>query len=393
MPSRVSLAWHNLVHNRRRLAVALGGISFAVILMFMETGFENALLDSTVQVLRDLDADLIIASKAEYSLTAGQSFDRRRLLQARPCPGVASVSPLYIESFVADFKPPRGKRHPIRVLAIEPHDPVFLSPEIFDQAAAFADRGTALFDVKGKPAYGVFVGSPGSSMPESMPGGIELSGQALRLVGTFSLGTDFANDGNLVMSSANFARYFPDPTGGDRLDAITLGLVRVDAGVDAKAVQQQLQSSLPDDVAVYSKDDFVARELAFWRASTPIGYIFSVGKIMGFIVGVVICYQIIYADVAGHLREFATLKAMGYRHRYFVAVVLRQSLYLSVLGFVPGLLVSLALYHILASSTGLLLILNVQRAMIVLLLTLAMCVTSGILATRKLWSADPAELF
>jgi putative ABC transport system permease protein len=389
MSLRVSLAWQNLTHNRRRLAVALGGISFAVILMFMETGFENALLDSTVQVIRDLDADLIIASKAEYSLTAGQAFNRRRLVQARPVPGVAAVSPLYIESFVADFKPPRGKRHPIRVLALEPRDPIFLSPEIGAHAAALAERNTALFDVKGKPAYGIVDAATRSTMPE----GIELSGQALRLVGTFALGTDFANDGNLVMSAANFARYFPDPAGGDRLDAVTLGVVRMEPGADARQVLPQLQAALPDDVAVYSKDDFIARELAFWRASTPIGYIFTVGTIMGFVVGVVICYQIIYADVAGHLREFATLKAMGYPHRYFVGVVLRQSLYLSVLGFIPGLLASLALYHILASSTGLLLILNFQRAAIVLLLTLAMCATSGALATRKLWSADPAELF
>ena len=114
---------------------------------------------------------------------------------------------------------------------------------------------------------------------------------------------------------------------------------------------------------------------------------------MGFFVGVVICYQVIYADVAGHLREFATLKAMGYPQRYFVGLVLRQSLYLSLFGFIPGLLASLVLYAALAEYTGLLLILNARRALLVLLLTVAMCAISGTLAMRKLWSADPAELF
>ncbi len=388
MLHRVPLAWQNLTHNRRGLAVAIGGIGFAVILMFMETGFENALLDSTVKVVEELNADIIVASKAEYSLTAGQSFSRRRLLQAEACAGVASASPLYIESFSADFKPPRGKRHPIRVLAFEPADQAFLIPQVIEQTASLASRDAALFDMHGKPAYGIDANRPNATRE-----GIELSGRSLRIVGTFGLGTDFANDGNLIMSAANFARYFPRRGPADPLDAVTLGLVRVEENEDVRTVQSRLVAALPDDVAVYTKPEFIARELAFWRRSTPIGYIFAVGTIMGFFVGVVICYQVIYADVASHLREFATLKAMGYPQRYFVGLVLRQALYLSLFGFIPGLLVSLVLYSVLAEYTGLLLILNVRRAGLVLLLTVAMCALSGALAMRKLWSADPAELF
>jgi putative ABC transport system permease protein len=385
---RVPLAWQNLTHNRRRLAVAIGGIGFAVILMFMETGFENALIDSTVKVLEDLNADIIVTSKAQYSLTAGQAFSRRRLLQAEACAGVASASPLYIESFVADLKTPGTKRHPIRVLAFDLADRAILLPDVVEQTNALAERGAALFDVKGKPAYNI-----DARRLTAAPEGLELSGKSVRLVGTFSLGTDFANDGNLIMSAANFARYFPSRTGRDPLDAVTLGLVRVDPYEDVSVVQERLIAALPDDVAVFTKPQFIAQEMAFWRRSTPIGYIFAVGTIMGFFVGIVICYQVIYADVAKHLREFATLKAMGYRNRYFVGLVLRQSLYLSLLGFVPGLLASMVLYAALANYTGLLLILTAKRALLVLLLTIAMCAISGTLAMRKLWSADPAELF
>ena len=137
----------------------------------------------------------------------------------------------------------------------------------------------------------------------------------------------------------------------------------------------------------------IERERNFWRHSTPIGYIFLVGTVIGFLVGMVICYQIINADIADHMPEFATLKAMGYRNRYFVGFVLMESVYLSLLSFVPGMLVSLGLYEALARSTGLLMILNVPRAASVLLLTLAMCIASGCLAMRKVLAADPAELF
>jgi len=44
MNLRTPLAWKNLTHDVRRLAVAVSGVAFAVILIFMELGFLNALL-------------------------------------------------------------------------------------------------------------------------------------------------------------------------------------------------------------------------------------------------------------------------------------------------------------------------------------------------------------
>jgi putative ABC transport system permease protein len=196
------------------------------------------------------------------------------------------------------------------------------------------------------------------------------------------------------MSAANFARYFPwRGTADDPLGTVDLGIVRLDDPAAADDVAAKLQAALPGDVTVWTKDGLIEREIDFWRASTPIGYIFAVGTIMGFVVGIVICYQTIYTDISNHMPEFATLKAMGYRSRYFFAIVLRQSLYLAALGFVPGLIVSFICYQILAAATGLLLDLNLLRAASVLLLTIAMCLASGMLAIRKLLAADPAELF
>jgi putative ABC transport system permease protein len=386
----VPLAWKNLTHNRRRLIVAVGGIAFAVVLMFMQQGFENALFDSTVQVLVELDADLLLTSRSQYSLTSGEKFLRRRIHQARRGEGVRSVDPLYIESFSADYKPAGGKRHPIRVLAFELDAHVFRSEEIRSQLAKLRRPDTAIIDRMSKP---VFRASRDERELLQQPPG-ELSGKTIRLAGSFALGTDFANDGNLITSATNFARYFPwRGTTDDPLGTVDLGIVRLDDPTTAEDVRAKLQEALPSDVAVWTKEGLIEREVDFWRASTPIGYIFAVGTIMGFVVGIVICYQTIYTDISNHMPEFATLKAMGYRTGYFFAVVLRQSLYLAVLGFVPGLTVSFVSYQTLAAATGLLLDLNLVRASSVLLLTMAMCLASGMLAIRKLLAADPAELF
>jgi putative ABC transport system permease protein len=65
--------------------------------------------------------------------------------------------------------------------------------------------------------------------------------------------------------------------------------------------------------------------------------IFGFGVLIGVLVGLVIVYQVLSADVADHMREYATFKAMGYGPRFFLGIVLEEALVLGVLGFLPGL--------------------------------------------------------
>ncbi|MBW3598693.1 MAG: ABC transporter permease DevC [Planctomycetes bacterium] len=387
---RIPLAYKNLTHDYRRLAVAVGGIGFAVLLMFMQTGFRFALLDSTVAVIDDLNADLIIASRAKFALPSEQRFPRQRLVQAESCPGVAAAAPLYVENPVAVLRRPGDKGHPIRVLAFPEGEPVFAIPQVAQRAEELERPFTALIDRESKSKFGV----PVDDLEKLRNHRAELSGRRIRFIGAFSMGTDFANDGNVIMTARNFTRYFPfRARGNDPLSIVDLGVVRVQEGAEPAAVKERLAGLLPDDVRVFTKSEFRDAETEFWRTSTPVGYIFGVGMALGFVVGVIICYQIIYASISSHMPEFATLKAMGYRDRYFISLVVFESVYLSVLGFVPGLLVSWLLYAVLAEWTGLLMLLTPPRAALVYLFTVAMCVTSGCLAMRRALAADPAELF
>ena len=114
---------------------------------------------------------------------------------------------------------------------------------------------------------------------------------------------------------------------------------------------------------------------------------------MGLVVGAIICYQIQFTDISEHMPEFATLKAMGYGPSYFWSVILCQSLYLACLGFLPGLAASIGLYALLAESSGLIMSMTLDRIVLVWSLTLLMCLVSGSLAIRKLFTTDPASLF
>jgi len=117
------------------------------------------------------------------------------------------------------------------------------------------------------------------------------------------------------------------------------------------------------------------------------------GTIIGFIVGTVIVYQILYSEVADHLPEYATLKAMGYTQKYLLVVVLQEALILAILGYIPGFTFAIFLYDLARNATLLPIVMTSSRAVMVLVLTILMCFTSGAIAVQKLRAADPADIF
>ncbi len=384
------LAWKNLTHDPRRLVVACGGVSFAVLLMYMELGFLNALLDSNVEIIRRVEADLIIVNKARFALVASDRFPLQRLYQVRGKEGV-SVYPLYLESAGAVLRRQGQKGYSIRVIAFDLDHPLLEPESVAAHKNSLRSPGMALADTKSHPDYGI--PADDALLPQYEA---ELTGQKLRLAGKFTLCTDFGNDGNLLMSEQNFARFFPLRGGGnDPLSVVDIGIVQVKPGaaLSLENLKTQLKQELPGDVNVFTKQEFIDRERHFWSVSTPVGYIFLVGTVIGFVVGVIICYQIIHADIAEHLPEFATLKAMGYSTFYFVWLVIGEGLYLSLIGFIPGAFLSYGLYMLLAYRTGLLMEFRPDVSGIVLLSTIVMCVSSGVFALRKLLLTDPASLF
>ncbi len=381
---RIPIAWSNLTHDKRQLLTSVAGISFAVFLMFTEVGFLNGMYDSQVELVHQLNADLIITNALKQTITLNEPFSKRRLYQAMVLPGVQAAYPLYIKSYAWWKNQASRKLRPIRVLAFKPEHPVFLNPDIVARATALHMPDTVLIDAKSKPYFG------------KRQAGIvtELSGKQIRVVGTFRLGTDFSNEGNVIMSDRNFLKHFSAKREREtRLDRVEIGIVQVRPDANSAAVVAALRRALPNDVSIYTKRGYIAHEMQYWRKNTPIGAIFGLGAALGFVIGVMICYQILYTDVVDHLPQFATLKAIGYYNRYVVGVVMKQALLLSCMGFVPGLLLGKLFYGILAHWTGLLMRLTVPRAALVLVLTVVMCAFAGSMAIRKVVSTDPAEVF
>ena len=381
---RIPLAWLLLTRQPVRLAVALAGIAFAGILMFMQLGFRDGLFDASVTIHRLFDTDLVLISPRSSSSVSMAGFPRRRLVQAMADPDVEGITPVHWNLLLWRNPDTKATRS-ILTLGFEPADPLFTDPSLAPKAKLLQDRGRVLFDELSRPEFGpVAEWFRGGRTVES-----EINGKKVRVAGLVGLGTSFGADGNLLTSQETYLQLLPNTPPG----SIEVGLIRLRAGADADEVVERLKRDLPDDVSVLTKTGFIAFEQNYWRSSTSIGFIFTLGAAMGFVVGCVIVYQILYSDVSDHLPEYATLMAMGYRLPTLLGVVAREGMLLAVFGYLPAYAAGQGLYLLVRNATQLPVSMNLTRALTVFIMILVMCMGSATLAMRRLGDADPAEIF
>jgi putative ABC transport system permease protein len=381
---RIPLAWLLLTRQPVRLAVALAGIAFAGILMFMQLGFRDGLFDASVTIHRLFDTDLVLISPRSSSSVSMAGFPRRRLVQAMADPDVEGITPVHWNLLLWRNPDTKATRS-ILTLGFEPADPLFTDPSLAPKAKLLQDRGRVLFDELSRPEFGpVAEWFRGGRTVES-----EINGKKVRVAGLVGLGTSFGADGNLLTSQETYLQLLPNTPPG----SIEVGLIRLRAGADADEVVERLKRDLPDDVSVLTKTGFIAFEQNYWRSSTSIGFIFTLGAAMGFVVGCVIVYQILYSDVSDHLPEYATLMAMGYRLPTLLGVVAREGILLAVFGYLPAYAAGQGLYLLVRNATQLPVSMNLTRSLTVFIMILVMCMGSATLAMRRLGDADPAEIF
>jgi putative ABC transport system permease protein len=378
------LGWLQLRHKPLRLAVALAGIAFAVLLIMMQLGFRSALFESAVRFHERFDYDIALFSPDSVFIVRPQPFSIRRLYQTLGFDAVEDVTPVYI--FPAVWKNPwNNERRSINAIGFHPDDRLLETPGFEAARARLRRQDVVLFDRGSRPEFGPVA----AALDKGEAVVTEVNDREIEVVGLFEMGTSFGIDGTVITSDDNWLRLFPERPRSE----IQLGLIRLKDGRDAGAVRDALAEYLPDDVLVMTKTQFVQREKDYWNAATPIGYVFAFGAIMGFVVGAIIVYQILFADVSEHLNEYATLRAIGYRNRFVSGIVLQQAAILAVLGYLPGLAVVWWLYGKAAAATNLPLYITTERAVTVFLMTLAMSSISALLAVRKVRRLDPAEVF
>lgn len=382
---RTPLGWRQLYHNKSRLFVAIGGVVFANLLIFLQLGVMNALFESAVTPIRMLKADILLLSPAARAIGQLGTLPRARLYQALAVPGVFAGGILQTGN-VDVRNPQNNEQASITAFGLDPSFDGFVKQDISSQLQNLKLADTAILDRLSRSALSPLV----SDVTAGKVGISEMTGRTVSILGLFSLGASFQSDGSMIVSDQTFLRLFPRSSA----NAVSAILLQIEPGADMDRVIAELTARMPSsDTKVFSKEQYVEFVKSYMSDNTPIGFVFTFGVVIGLLVGFAIVYQILSADVNDHLREYATLKAMGYRHAYLLSVVFEEALILVVLGFLPGVALSFVLYAILAQGTELIISMPASRAALVFALTFLMCCISGAIAAWRLKAADPADNF
>jgi putative ABC transport system permease protein len=382
---RTPLGWLQLVHHPMRFAMAIAGVAFAVIMVFMQLGFKNMLFDTTVMFHKQLKADIVLVNPAARNLLDIRSFPRRRLIQALGVEGVADGEALYI-SQVNWVKPGTADRGTIMAFGIRSDFDAFTTPGVPAQQPGLSLPGTALFDTGSRGDFRAF----SQSIVDGARPTTEIAGKSISFEGTFRIGASFGAEGSIIVSDQTFFAIAPKASPGTP----SLGMIRVQPGRDPAEVARRIADVVGgEDVKVMTMPEFIEQSRNFLVKESPIAYIFSFGVIMGLVVGLVIVIQILSTDVQDHLPEYATFKAMGFTNRSLLSIVYEQSTILTVFGFIPGLLASLVFYELVKRDVSMPIAMPLDRVLMVFALTAAMCLVAGTIALRRVSTADPAEVF
>ena len=380
---RRPIGWLQLTHSRTRFAAALSGVAFANVLVFVQLGIMNSMATATLKPYEFFQADIMISASDANSMTEGGNVARQWLFQALADPEVTGGTGLYV-AIVSWARP--TKTLSLTTYGIDPALPAFLSPAMASKTGTLQLQNAGILDMfsRGLPREEAAVIRP------QTPTSFEVSGTTLTLYDTFQGGGGFGGDGFMMVSDQTFLTLFPSRSSAAP-DHILLQLV---PGADPEAVAARLHDLISDKtLRIRSYAQAAAEDLSYQQTKRPTGIIFGFGVIIGILVGIVIVYQVLSTDVADHLSEYATFKAMGYPQRFFLGIVFEEALILAILGFIPGFIVASGLLAGMKKATTLPLAMTAYMAGMVFIGTLIACTISGAIATRRLAAADPADLF
>ncbi len=407
-----SIARRNLFEDIPRFLVAQAGIMFAVSLVTIQTGVLSGFVRSVGIIVDHADADIWVANKDMVQLELTLPMPAATLAQVQQVSGVARAEPLVMTGGI--WRSPTGEINAIRMFGFEPEGKLFSSFNL--QSGSIADLKlpyTVMADESILDSLGVDkVGATASlgSTPLKLVGlvkGVQSITSSPYLFTSVENAKAFATSGlsanlncrlqngdflcaNVYQKEPNAATAQPSPL--TATDSISYVLVRAQPGEDLQALKQRLQAAIPGTVAL-TQAEMAKQTRDFWVRRTGVGFILGLGATVGVIVGIVIVGQILYSSVSDHMKECATLKAMGVSDGVVYGIIIRQALWMGVLGYVPSLALCFGLGIWTFQTQGIMILITPLMAVGILGLTVFMCVGAAVFAIQKVTRVDPAIVF
>ena len=413
----VSIARKNLFEDIPRFLVAQAGIMFAVSLVTIQTGVLNGVIRSTITLVENSPADIWLASDKMIQLELTQRILYDYAVRAKKVDGVKRAEALL--QGAANWSVPGGKINVVKIYGFSPTGKLFVPGNIVkDNVKSLGNPYTAIIDRSNLKSLQIKkIGDIGQigSLPVQVIGLTKNTQSVVSSPFLFtSLETANAYLNGSVTTNVNCTWvgeelqcrnvYQQDADANKKQAAnepppklslntpISYVLIQAKPGQNIQQLKKRLEATFPETKA-YTTAELSEKIQVYWQKSTGIGFILGLGAGVGVVVGVVIVSQILYSAVTDHLKEFGTLKAMGASDRVIYGVIIEQALWMSILGYIPGMLLCLGLGAWTSATQGIVILITPLTAVGVFGITVLMCVGSALFAIQKVSKVNPAIVF
>lgn len=371
----LTLALRNLTHDRVRFIVTLTGIVFAVMLVTLQCGFFLGFITTISGVIDYSKADVWVASAGVKTFDIAMPMPESRYHEVMSVPGVGSASRMVVD--FAFWKKPGGGQESIEIVAFDTHKGMGGPWNLHDTDLSCLDAQDAvIMDQLYLEKLGV------SHLGQE----VEIISSRARVMG-FTRGIRSFTTSPYVFTAYHnghrYSRFSPSE--------ITYVLVKAQEGTSPEAVRDAINAQV-HNVDAFTTSEFSNRTRAYWMLSTGAGAALMLTAILGFVVGMVIVAQTLYATTMDHLPEFATLKAMGAPDSYVNKVLLVQACLSAFLGYVIGMSICYVLMRLQQYSDAAITV-PLSWAAGIFLVTIGMCIAASIISIRKIMHIDPAVVF
>ena len=369
------LAWHNIAHDRTRFLVTILGIACATLLMIVQGSILVGFLGSASKIVDATDSDIWIAGRGASCFEFPVVLERRFLELAHSVPGVGGTS--RIVTRLVEFRKPDGGQQLVTLIGADPEvGSRFPLPRVSGNEQAIEPEAL-LIDESSRQLL---------DAPGSLPLPVEVNQQRANVTGQTSGFSSFLGTPYVFTSYADGARY----ASLDPAETMFI-LVRLLPGAAIGEVKRRLKERLPN-VDVWTKGEFARKSQIYWTSQTGAGGAILAAALLGFIIGLAVVSQAVYATTMEHIEEFATLKAIGASHMFVIRVIVVQALACGAAGYLLGIAVSgpairyakTAIPWLAAPS---------WLPLAILPPALAICIFASLLSVRAALAVEPARVF
>lgn len=370
----MKLAWQNIFHDRARFLATVLGVSFAVFLMVFQGSLLVGFLQAASRFIDASDFDIWITARGVQAFEFGATLEGRVREMAAGVPGVLETGRACMAFAV--YRKPNGKQQVVALVGADSNlGKRFPVPELVETTES-RSPDSILYDASDRNLIEV----------TSLPAEVEINGHRANIDHEIEGFGGFLGVPSLFTSYRNAAHYL----GFGPEDGMYI-LLRVGKEYSVVDVQQDLRRRLPE-VDVLTREEFAHKSRMYWVIKTGAGSAILTAAVLGFLIGLVVVSQTIYANTMENIEEYATLKALGASRVFVARVVLSESLICGAAGSILGLFAVVPAMNYARS-----LIPWIQTLwwlpLIVVGLSLLMCSLASVASVRSALTVDPGRVF